>query len=641
MHFSWKGAMILFMASSVSSRVRAGDTNPPIDNQSITVDFSTVTLLPSDQSGYSGLIQADDAHKIYLKCTDTTGTTQSVTTVVPCSLQDGHLVTEQATWSPYHSLETYLFFEPKATFVSGVISGSIGSSTLSEYNILQVRADGAVLFQKNDPPSNFEYSFSSGPSSNISMMKLTAGFTETLGAALGDVNAYYKVHLNSITWTTQPQYKLNVRTMRNGDSIEGDDVDIIDHPTPTKVKSGDSLTFPLGARAKITLKEAGSGVDVPATYSLIGSPTFNPSIPEEEQSKGLYMDRLGILLGSGVMTDQDSVWVHMGSQALVITPDDTKKPPITIYINVNAPSSLGSKNLKYDDLIVKYAHWRGIPPQFIKGEVDQESSFIESSFRYEPTTIDKKKISGSRDKYDAPYRKYLFGPVSNSILSSSVIHPRNKYGVSYKGEIVAIPDQYEITAANGRYTPLLCSQIMAINNNGATGFTAWNWDKTVVEGLVRYKPIAELDYGNLLYNYLNQQQLPQIINAYSQYNFIAQTTVASSYGLMQVLYITAASPFDGEYIDSDGLGLNPSDLLTADTNLRIGSLVLRKKYKAVNGNISTYARFSDFVKSWRKGFQKYNGAAGPPDSDDGAVYNFGVWSKSKLYFPLGRSSIFN
>ncbi len=653
MHSLARCAIVITMVYlSQINKVHAGDANPPIDNGSVTVDLSSAVVLPSDKSGYSEMIQADSSHKIYLKCFDITGD-KSTSTQIPCLIQSNGLSVFRAEWAPYHTSETFLFFDPKATSFNGTISGSIGASTVDSWNKMEVLADNKPIYTQATPGSSFDVAFSG--SGNV--LKIGADFLQTVGATPGDANAYYRMNMGSITWSSKPQYKLKVRTLASGDGSQDQCAECIADPSATKIKDGDSITLPLGARALITLKDASDGSNISAIFTLNGAPAFNPAISSGDQAKGLYMDRLGVMLGSGATLKQDSIWVHMGVQALTITPTDSTKPPITIAVNVIAPDTLGtssitdpktnksiSNNQSFDALIVKYAHLRGIPPQFLKGEATQESSLSASNFRYEPVTRDLGSISNGKNKYQITYQKYLFGLANNPVLTSQIISPRGKYGVLYRNNVVSIPDNYETTAVAGRYTPLLCSSIMAINNHGAVSgtkkFIAYNWDESIDASLSGYQPVAELEYGNLLYNY----KVSQVSQAYSRkYNFTAQTVVASSYGLMQILYTTAASKNDGEYLDSTGAGLDPSGLLDPEINLKVGSLVLKKKYTSANGNVTTFSDFSSFIQIWRKGFQKYNGAklAKNADNNNLSVYNYGVWSYSKLYFPRTAVSIFN
>lgn len=55
---------------------------------------------------------------------------------------------------------------------------------------------------------------------------------------------------------------------------------------------------------------------------------------------------------------------------------------------------LGDENNDHDADIRKVADRYGIPPQFLKSQVGIESGFLERSYRYEPTTVDLRYLSG-------------------------------------------------------------------------------------------------------------------------------------------------------------------------------------------------------------------------------------------------------
>ena len=69
------------------------------------------------------------------------------------------------------------------------------------------------------------------------------------------------------------------------------------------------------------------------------------------------------------------------------TIDIDVKKPLKLGITFNSITDVfgtyGHPNLNLDELIIKYAGENGIPPQLIKGQIEQESSF-EPKWRYEP-----------------------------------------------------------------------------------------------------------------------------------------------------------------------------------------------------------------------------------------------------------------
>jgi hypothetical protein len=103
--------------------------------------------------------------------------------------------------------------------------------------------------------------------------------------------------------------------------------------------------------------------------------------------------------------------VHKGDATLTVTPSDAKQgdDPIKLQISIGNPTSLGVPDAPlpfhngrrndpqarhFDDEIVKRAHSSGLPPQWIKAQIDQETGdtnarvFDPFSLRYEPFSRD-------------------------------------------------------------------------------------------------------------------------------------------------------------------------------------------------------------------------------------------------------------
>ncbi|MGA9751812.1 MAG: hypothetical protein WBS54_08490, partial [Acidobacteriota bacterium] len=122
-------------------------------------------------------------------------------------------------------------------------------------------------------------------------------------------------------------------------------------------------------------------------------------------SSGLYPNKPEVLFTGGQSPytgDQLRFQsVHTGQFTLTITttnPDhkgpDGQSAHITLAISITAPDGLlsgpGPVNTAYDGLIVSYADKYGIPPQYIKRQVWQESgqTYNPATYRYEPLSWD-------------------------------------------------------------------------------------------------------------------------------------------------------------------------------------------------------------------------------------------------------------
>src|SRR5262249_15118253 len=76
--------------------------------------------------------------------------------------------------------------------------------------------------------------------------------------------------------------------------------------------------------------------------------------------------------------------VHYGGASINIRPEDTKITPVTVAVSVQKPLQLGDtrpatgprsirNDTGFDERIARHAHRTGIPPQYLKGQMDQES----------------------------------------------------------------------------------------------------------------------------------------------------------------------------------------------------------------------------------------------------------------------------
>jgi hypothetical protein len=227
--------------------------------------------------------------------------------------------------------------------------------------------------------------------------------------------------------------------------------------------------------------------------------------------------------------------VHLGTVTLTIKPTDPSisPSPITVNIVVAAPTQLGTTQKKYDTVLIDYANRRGIPPQLLKGQVQQESKFNPQSYRYEPLSSDLKAISGGKNlRIKSPYSLYRLAtsdrlPQGTAILPAD-ISPRSKYSIVVNGVRRPILDSDQFVSASAIYNA----------NNSIQ-----NWGK------------------------VSPRRAARVAANPSLLNFTAQTPLASSYGLLQIMYTTAIDSMGWEGIDG---AQNPSNLFDTDANLAAG-----------------------------------------------------------------------
>ncbi len=90
--------------------------------------------------------------------------------------------------------------------------------------------------------------------------------------------------------------------------------------------------------------------------------------------------------------------IHSGTANLAVsfTPSGTSSPRtvhVPVQINSAVPFTLGLAPNRFDTLIEAFADLRGIPPQILKAQIQQESGFNSNSYRYEPLSVDFGTVS--------------------------------------------------------------------------------------------------------------------------------------------------------------------------------------------------------------------------------------------------------
>lgn len=123
--------------------------------------------------------------------------------------------------------------------------------------------------------------------------------------------------------------------------------------------------------------------------------------------------------------------------------------------------------------------------------------------------------------------------------------------------------------------------------------------------------------------------------------FTAQTIIASSYGLEQMLYSTAIFPM--RWSGEENGQLNPSYLFDTPTNLANGggSLALGAGYLAnvfptVNPGVTTFSSNAVFARDFRRAFNRYSNSAVAT-----GAYGKRVLKYSAAFLPVPAATIFH
>jgi hypothetical protein len=395
--------------------------------------------------------------------------------------------------------------------------------------------------------------------------------------------------------------------------------------------SGASFSFSVGEgftlRAIHINADGSNGPAISSTISVVSqAPSSPPQLNSLLQSppRPLFPETV-LLTFSG--EPHNFFTVHSGTATLSIA---TAQGTYSVTIQVASTGyHLGSSNRQdfqgndLDGPILAFADARGIPPQLVKAVIQGESSFSETAYRYEPLAVDFAEVStnwcatqmtcsaGNLATLSA-YLPYVL----NSTLPSGGIdltavdkHLRDKYYVTLNSNdepLTAMLQPLPGNTArhiNDNDQPITMENIL-FTNNTRKSVVPGGWYKSLNSGAVS----AFLTERKRAKNPLQA--------------FTAQTVVAASYGLMQVLYVTAVGY---TYTTATGSGLPPEGLFDENTSLDLGTTTLVQKYTRKPAPLPLqFAHIADLANAWCRNLVRYNG---------GSTYGPNILALSNAYFP--------
>lgn len=344
---------------------------------------------------------------------------------------------------------------------------------------------------------------------------------------------------------------------------------------------------------------------------------------------------------------QRLVAVHYGSAMLHIVPLVPELAPITLTIRVVEPVRLGDVMKRqpdgFDKSVALLAHHRGIPPQYLKGQVAQESPDANSvrwdNFRYEPCSWDLQSISkGELLIEKVPYSGFKLDDAVGTTLHRGVmddLDPRNRY---------SIPDGVDPKTGKVKYRRL------TDNDANVTARTIWESNDAIN---------AKMNWSKFKCGSKKKDLQDAIKKDISLLDFVAQTPTASSYGLFQLMYGRALEEgWKGVVLDPAKpderdrspkyLFDRPEYVMIGGGTMTIGSSIDADNFqKGLDGRKVCYkvwkypVPFTDveqYEEALAKAFQGYN--CGHTDDANKPIYGPGVIAKSRRFLPVQPSLIF-
>jgi hypothetical protein len=321
--------------------------------------------------------------------------------------------------------------------------------------------------------------------------------------------------------------------------------------------------------------------------------------------------------------------VHLGEVTVTIEPTDTSISPVEVLLRVVEPARLGNTANGFDVQFVDFGHRRGIPPQILKGLARREAgpNLNPEAYRYEPIAGvgDLNVISAGQNlRTQLPYSRYRLatadGLAAGADLLDADVSPRSVYFIRRVGQLRPIADTDQFVSALEIFE----------QNDSFLGVK----DPSVRDQ--RWSAFAA------------QRVLNSIRRDHDVLDFTAQTPLAASYGVMQVLYTTAIAPMGWTGLKPAGAcrtnadECNPSGLFDTAANIADGggtvalaSDYLRRGFARQNPGVSqTDPRFGNrnqLEAAYRNMIRTYNQRQAYPNE----VINF-----SRGFAPVAASPIF-
>lgn len=179
--------------------------------------------------------------------------------------------------------------------------------------------------------------------------------------------------------------------------------------------------------------------------------------------------------------------------------------------------------------------------------------------------------------------------------TDELVEPRKRYKIFVGNNILPIPLNYEFTEGLNESPPDIYKELLTIN-------------------------MLFFNFNYLTHNY-----------PINRYNFIAQTVIASSYGLMQAMHPTAVRA---------NYKRPPTDLFIPNVAIDIGTRILHINFKKFNNtnDIKNVAEFHQYLVLMNRANQAYNGGTpgpGRPENYANSVEGFRI-----KYFPKKIISFF-
>ncbi len=298
----------------------------------------------------------------------------------------------------------------------------------------------------------------------------------------------------------------------------------------------------------------------------------------------LFLDKVLLHFPKSTTAPQHQYFGIHGGPATLNLAFQSGNSPLTVHVPIQVVActdsssscspALGSGPADFDQEIMLEADIRGIPPQLIKAQIGQESSFNPNAYRYEPLSIDFALVGLSpaqlKDKRLAPWRLAASSDCAkipadlaqgtSLNLGTKSATSRSRFQIQLGANSAPLCHVTDVDQGESTRNILPSDALISMENILYTSDSDSrnNWQR------------INRDTFNAFQGYQDNGGKP----------FTAQTVISASYGLHQVLYTTAAQ--QQGFIDSTGAGSAPALLFDPGISLFLGSEYLAEKYQNRN-----------------------------------------------------------
>jgi hypothetical protein len=260
-------------------------------------------------------------------------------------------------------------------------------------------------------------------------------------------------------------------------------------------------------------------------------------------------------------------------------------------------------NSAFDNLIMAFSDRNGIPPQLLKAQVEHESAFDQNAWRYEPLSYDW-SVFHPDGTLTVKNSEQPWALAEGAAQCQTVIVPAG----TAIGNDLGNPDVVSRQRL-GIFTSTNGSPLCGVTEvpSPTTGRNIQANDSLVSMENILYANDACVTGTCLGYSVINSKSFVRFTESFQDTHspFSAQTVLASSYGLHQLMYDTAVGM---GYKGSDKSGLPPHSLFDPFTSLDLGSRYLALKFQDNDGSEDIdFLDFSHFLFQYGPALRGFNG----------------------------------